>query len=239
MRCRLVCFPPAGGSASAFAGWGDLLPQDVDVVAVQMRRSGAGSGTTDADVLSDHIRDLALMLDPLGDVPVVLFGHSWGAIVAFEVALAVHHTTSWSVEHLVVAASVAPHVPLAVPRLSDLSRAQLVETVAGLGGFPAGAGGPRFLDAMEAGLRADLRLARDYVPRPRRPLGCPITVFGGTADPLTPTRDLDAWSEHSSAGYRRVMFDGGHFFVATARRQVVATLTEMLPSAPDAVGRRP
>ncbi|MGH3925485.1 MAG: thioesterase II family protein, partial [Pseudonocardiaceae bacterium] len=228
---RLVCFPHAGGTASAFNAWGALFPREVEVLAVQLPgREGRYREPvpTDLDAL---IAELTAAVAAQGGVPTVFFGHSWGAILAFEVSLRLLHTTSWSVDHLVVAGSVAPHVPMRMARLSHLPRAEFLTGITRLGGIPPVIlAHEECLDLVIPALRADLRLAESYAPRPRRQLPCPITVFAGTGDPLTPVPALDAWGEYTSAGFRRVMFEGDHFFVQSAHRQVAAAVAAIMSS---------
>src|SRR6185312_12110242 len=83
---RLVCLPHAGGSAPFFRPVAIALGRDVDVVAVQYpgrQDRRAEKPVSDMAVLADRVADLLRGQSPL---PLTLFGHSMGAILAFEVA---------------------------------------------------------------------------------------------------------------------------------------------------------
>ena len=85
-RTRLLCFPHAGGSASYFFPLSSALAPEFDVYAVQY----PGRQDRYKEPLVDDIDDMADQayeaLEPLIDAPVALFGHSMGAVLAFEVA---------------------------------------------------------------------------------------------------------------------------------------------------------
>src|ERR1022692_2431537 len=88
---RLVCFPHAGGSASYYYPVAKRFSPSIDVIALQYpgrqdRRPELC--IRDIEVLADKIT--AQLLN-LSSKPTVLFGHSMGATLAFEVA--------WRMEH--------------------------------------------------------------------------------------------------------------------------------------------
>src|SRR5206468_2641818 len=85
-RAPLVCFPPASGSASYFFPVSKALAKTADVLASQY--PGRQDRRTERCI--DNVAELAAsvtgVLQPWLDRPTVLFGHSLGATVGFEVA---------------------------------------------------------------------------------------------------------------------------------------------------------
>jgi surfactin synthase thioesterase subunit len=84
------------------------------------------------------------------------------------------------------------------------------------------------LDTVLPTLRADFELYETYVYTHETPLPCPITVFGGAADPLVPVVDLAAWSVHTTLGCRMTRLPGDHFFLHTARETLLEHLRETI-----------
>jgi glycosyltransferase involved in cell wall biosynthesis len=84
---RLFCFPHAGGGASAFARWERMLPAGVAVCPAQLPgRESRVSEPPLAD-MGALVQALAEAIQPHLGRPFAFFGHSMGAVVAFELAV--------------------------------------------------------------------------------------------------------------------------------------------------------
>jgi surfactin synthase thioesterase subunit len=231
---RLLCFPHAGRGGSMFRSWPGLLPPSVEVCAVNPPGRESRFAEPLVPTMDELVGALLPALRPLLDAgpPVVLFGHSMGALVAFEVAARLAGAARGPAG-LIVSGCPPPHRPPVGPRVSDLDDRAFLARLRLLGGTP-----PELLDndaAMELllpVLRSDHRLAEGYEQDVRagrrRGVRCPITVLAGDADPETQSADLDAWAELTTAGCAVRSFAGGHFFLDSARPRAVAALTSAL-----------
>ncbi len=154
-------------------------------------------------------------LIPLMDREVVLFGHSVGALIAFETCRRLAAETCKGPILLVVAARVAPQAPRRLPDFFNLTGDALVEAVIRLHDGTIGPPpDPQFIRAMESALRRDFEITDSYVYEVGPPLDTPILAIGTTNDPSTHPSDLEAWASQTTAGFTRHIFeDGGHFFL--------------------------
>ncbi|MGV9938622.1 thioesterase II family protein [Streptomyces sp. NPDC003401] len=224
---RLVCLPHAGGSATFYSGLARTLAPDVDVLAVQYpgrldRRAEALM--TDLAALADV---LATELVPWTGGAFALFGHSLGAMVAFETARRLEAAGRPPVA-LFVSGRNAPslHRGEFGRRLDD---AALLQQMRGLGGTD-----PRVFadeDLMRLALpvlRADYRMVEDYRYVPGPPLGCPVTALNGRTDPKVSSPGVDAWREHTAASFESLTFPGGHFYLVDRHEEVTTALTGRL-----------
>jgi medium-chain acyl-[acyl-carrier-protein] hydrolase len=109
---RLFCFPFAGGSAQAFREWRDHLPQSIELCAVQLPGREMRQRETPIASADDIVEALLPALLPLMDRPFILFGHSMGAVIAFELARGLQQEGRPTPECLIVSGRVAPHRPL-------------------------------------------------------------------------------------------------------------------------------
>jgi len=221
-RVRLFCFPYAGGSARIFAGWEKLLPASVDVFALEA--PGRGVRMSEAP-LSDLRAMTAIVADeirPYLDVPYVFFGHSLGALAAFDLARELQARGVAGPRHLILSAKRAPHLPKR-ELIHTVPFDEFLERLRHLAATPAEVLGEEDLMRLyEPMLRADFALSETYQPPPGTRIHCPVTLFGGEADPEVPKEDLLAWREHLAGPVDVAEFPGGHFFIHSQREAVVA-----------------
>lgn len=230
-RVRLFCFPYAGGGASIFRHWLVDLPRDIEVLPVQMPGHESRLKEPLFSDLEPLVEDLRRDLAPHFDVPFALFGHSMGALIAFELARRLVGDGSTGPVHLFVSGRRAPHVADADEGRHRLTDAELVEEVRGLNGSPAGVlQDPELMELLLPVLRADFAICERYEYRSGAPLRCGISVFSGTEDPEVRPEDVVAWREHTLGTFEVRMFPGDHFFLHGARRPLLEAIAEDLTS---------
>ena len=226
---RLVCVPYAGGGASAFRTWSAHLP-DVEVCAVQP--PGRENRLKEAPIahFATLIAGIAGALSALPAKPWVLFGHSLGALVAFELARALRGQGMHEPEALIVSGCRAPSWPRPSRASSALSDAALVERLRSYAGTPAAVlDEPELLALLLPTLRADFALVEGYVLAPLQPLSLPIIALGGCDDEDVSHASLAAWREHTTAAFALTRFAGGHFYLRSAGEPFFEALRRALP----------
>jgi surfactin synthase thioesterase subunit len=218
---RLVCLPHAGGSASFFLPMAAALSPAVDVIAIQYpgrQDRRAEQPLTDVDALADCVHDVLLRQPPL---PVTFFGHSLGAIVAFETIRRLEADGHRPVQ-LFASGRRAPscYREERVLREDDA----IIAEIRSLDGTAAD-----FFDDSELmratmpALRADYQAAQAYRCVPGVTVGCPVTVLTGDCDPRTTIVEASAWAGHTTSTCTVHIFRGGHFFI-TAHVGEIAVL---------------
>jgi len=236
-RVRLVCFPHAGGGASSFATWHRALPRDIELFTLQLPGREARRREPPILDMAQLMRVLAEQLHGLHDRPVALFGHSLGALTAFEYARVMRRVGHGAPLHLFVSAASAPQRPRSTA-ISHLTQSEFIdEIVRRYDGIPKMVlEDAELRDYFIPVLRTDLRLLESYTYVEDRPLECPVGAFGGLDDPRVTQPELDRWSVQTTASFSSQMYPGGHFFVTSARDALLATITAALGSsaAPEA-----
>ncbi|MDO0928745.1 alpha/beta fold hydrolase [Streptomyces sp. TG1A-8] len=232
-RLRLVCLPHAGGSAGFFGDWSAGLAPDVELWAIQYpgRENRIGEPfIAEMDVLAQSVAD---ELHPHAGTPTVIFGHSMGAALGFEVARRL--TTpgeQHAMRHLVVSGCAAPHRLRPFPGQEGAHLLDDERLVAMLGSL--GAGGTHLLDdpdlreVLLPPVRNDYRLVQSYTGRrdPALPIG--ITAFAGRQDAAVSIDELDAWAEVTDGRCTVRSFPGGHFYLTERRDEVLGALNDVL-----------
>ncbi|WCN83977.1 thioesterase II family protein [Micromonospora sp. LH3U1] len=213
---RLILLHHAGSSAMAYYPLVGLLPDDWDVLLLDLPGRGSRHGERLSREMTRVVDAVLADVSPQADGRYALFGHSMGAIVAGEVARRLAgqgRPPVW----VGVSGRSAPATPVAGPaELTGLDDTSLLTTLVGLGGLPARIGEiPEFREQFLRIVRADLEAVASYRPvAGRLPLPCPVTVFGGIDDPFAPLSSLPAWQEETVEPLRQCLFPGGHFYFA-------------------------
>jgi len=208
-----------------FRQWRSQLPEWVDLVPVLLPgRESRFSETpfTNLGPLTDAV--VEAMASEL-DVPYALFGHSMGALVAFEAARRLDAGPGRRPSLLLVAGRVAPHSRPRERMIHQLPDDHFIDYLQKVNGTEPEIFEDRSLiDILLPVLRADFAACETYVYRPGQPLACPITTFGGIEDREVAEADAAAWSIHSAARFRLHMLPGGHFFVNSERARMVSLI---------------
>ncbi|MFE5829857.1 thioesterase II family protein [Streptomyces sp. NPDC056508] len=229
---RLYCFPHAGGNPVEYLRWAELLPA-VEIHVLHLPGHGARHDEPDPGSVGDLVTALTdgLLADTgFGDPrPYAFFGHSFGALIAYETTRALRDGGRRLPAELVVSAFPAPHTPLPAPDPDGLPDAELLHAVADRhGGIPPEVLDSRLLRVLVARpLRADLRLVAAYRHRPAVPLPVPLTVLGGTDDRVT-EQALDAWREHTAEPVTVHLSPGGHFYLRDHEERFLDRLLDLL-----------
>jgi medium-chain acyl-[acyl-carrier-protein] hydrolase len=232
-RVRLFCFPYAGGSISIYAGWPRMLP-DVEVRPVQLPGRGARLRDIPIARIEALIETAAPVFEAMLDRPYALFGHSMGALIAFEMARAFRQRGWRMPTRLYVSGRRAPHLP--GDDLVDAAApdAQFIDDVRALAGTPPQVlGSAELMNLVLPALRADFQLVGSYRYLPGEALACPITVLGGCDDRESSPGYLEGWAQHTLGPTEVIMYDGGHFFLQTSESAVLDLVRTSLAAAPE------
>jgi medium-chain acyl-[acyl-carrier-protein] hydrolase len=225
---RLFLLPPAGGSSLIFRGWEDAMPAGVDACAIQLPGRGNRLLEPLFTRLEPLVHALGQALLPELDRPFAFFGHSMGALVAFELACFLRKVHGTEPVALFVSGGRAPHIRES-RRDYLLPDAEFVEELRRLDGTPAEIlDSPEALQLLLPIVRADFEATQTYEYREEPPLSGRITAFGGDRDISTPRELLPPWSEHTTGTFSLHMLPGGHFFIEESREQLLTIIASEL-----------
>ncbi len=209
---RLYCFPFAGGGPMAFRAWPAHFPAtEVWAVHLPGRESRMGEPPfTDMDALMDV---LVPLFAAHADAPFSLFGHSMGAMVAFELTRRLEADTGLRPNRLFVSGHAAPSSPAKPNHSHTLPHAEFVDRIRSFEGTPDEVFEHKeLLEIFVPLLRADITLLETYKCIADARVACPIVALGGRDDKEVAIAALDDWAAHTHAAFEVHAFDGGHFY---------------------------
>src|SRR5690349_11525411 len=226
---RLFCFPYAGGAPHIYRDWPDNLPPFIEVCAVQLPGRGNRLREQSYTSFKTLVPDAATALRPLMDRPFAFFGHSMGALAAFEVARVLRDCGNRQPEILFVSGSRAPQLPREGMKTHDLPDDEFIEELRRLNGTPEEVlDHPELLEIVLPLVRTDFAVTESYEYVEQPPLNRPLIVFGGLADTEVGRERLEPWSRQTSDRFKLVMLPGDHFFLHSQQRTMLNMIAREL-----------
>ncbi len=226
----LICLPFAGSGASFFKRWRSRTPERLSVVPVQLpgrEERLAESAYTVASLAAAESLDQITRHPGVMDGRVALFGHSMGAVLAFELAHLLE-AGGKPLTGLFVSGSAGP-LQTRENRASGLSDEEFLAQVNRLAGYSHPAlDHPEMRELLLPMLRADVAMHEDYRPASSRPLSCPVTVLRGLDDELVSAADARQWKSFTTGSFSSVELPGGHMYLSDDDRALLNFLITAL-----------
>lgn len=225
----LFCFPYAGGGGSIFFRWKSDLSASIQICPIQLPGRESRIGEQPFDNVASLIPDLADCLDPYLNQSFAFFGHSMGALIAYELARELRRREKPLPIHLFVSGRRAPQIPSKKTPIHRLPDADFLEELRILEGTPEEVlANAELIQLVLPALRADFALCETYRYQSEEPFDFPITAFAGIQDADTPIDDIDEWRTQTRSSFILHKFPGNHFFLHEQRRQIVSIIHDRL-----------
>ncbi len=223
---RLVCLAYVGGASTAFLGLARRLAPRVEVLAVQYpgrQNRRLEPPIPDIRALADAVHGA---LEAYPGPPLVVFGHSMGALVAYELVQRLEREGDPRLAGFVASGRRGPSTPLRVP--TPQTDDEILADMRRLGGADERVlREPELVEMILPASRADWRAVDGYQPDPGSAVHCPTLVCVGDADPDVTLDEARAWERHvDGAPFELREFPGGHFYLAQPEAE--AQLADLL-----------
>ncbi len=237
---RLICIPHGGGGPQSYKTWAEQLLEHIEVLALSF--PGRGSRYAEAAIHSmpPLVDEITEALKPYLNKPYALFGHSVGALVAYEVACRIQVNGLMQPMRLIVSAHETPENSYTDQPMYTLSDSELLDRISELGLVPDDAlQNTELVQFILPALRADFELSETYAYQTREALSLPITATLGSADPLLDKNTMQLWEAYTAEAFSLRCYNGDHFYTVSTEQQVLddiaAELAEDLQRQPASI----
>lgn len=225
---RIFCFPYAGGSARTYMNWYKSLPEHIEIVAVQPPGRGA---RLMEDLFSDMdslIAELIQLIPKYLDKPYILFGHSLGSRVAFELLTNIVKLQLPLPIHFIASGSKGPQLQTRNEITHTLSDSAFIQKLTKLNGTPKEVlENKELMDIFLPLLRADFKLSETYRYTGDIQIDCPLSIFTGDQDIDINDNDLNGWSQFFNKNSTIYPIPGDHFFIDRNATLVIKKINEI------------
>ncbi|WP_323144820.1 thioesterase II family protein [Massilia phyllosphaerae] len=226
---KMFCFPYAGGGAQCFSSFQTKIKSEVDVYVASLPGRGARFQTPPYTSIEKFIEDAYIELKPFLDKPFVLFGHSMGALLAFEVAKYIMANNLPPPQAIFVSGCSAPSQRRSGQNLHKLDNVELRKKLSNYSGTPQEVlDHDELMDLVLPAIRADFQMIENYTYKKCSELKSPIYVLIGADDEHVTHLDALEWSKETTSQFDLKKIKGGHFFTNTAGDEVADFINEKI-----------
>lgn len=230
MSQALVCLPFAGGGAGFYRAWKDRPDGCPDIVAVQL--PGREELFVDPP-FSDVVTAAAELAPRIAELVAgyrgyALFGHSLGAVLAFEAVRALARLDVASPAHLFVSGSPGPWTGRE-DRATGLADEEFLARVEQFAGYRHEALDDQEMRALLLPiLRTDVEMHENYKPRSDEPVAVPITSLRGSRDALVSVEQAREWRHATTREFRYAEIAGQHMYITDSMVPLLETVTRIM-----------
>ncbi|MCD9019919.1 type I polyketide synthase [Parachryseolinea silvisoli] len=226
---RLVCLHDAGGDGALFQGWEMLLGANIELILVELPGRGRHLEDPAYDDVDSLLRDLVPALLPSLDRPFIIFGHSLGGLLAFELVRALRRGKHPLPQRLFVSSTPALMTYKAHEYDPAMPDAALITAFPHLAQTPGDVAWQQYKRRL---LRQDLQLVYRYSHHREAPIDIPVTVLFGDDDPRVSALQAAAWERETTSGCTVVSRPGGHRFIDQDTAYITSLMLAEVPAVP-------
>jgi surfactin synthase thioesterase subunit len=228
-KLRLFCFPYSGAGASLFYPWTSILPGNIELIAVQYPGRESRIAEAPVNQLAPLLDGLTAAIESYLDKPFAFFGHSLGALVAFELARRLVDKTGSPLVHFFASSCYAPQLPDPAEPIFALPEVEFKAKLGGLNGMPVEVlENKELMSLLLPILRADFEVCETYHYQDAVPLDCDLTAMGGLRDIHVPRSSLQAWKAQCTGVFTVRMFPSDHFYLNQDRMLLLQVIARTL-----------
>ncbi|MGB8840853.1 MAG: alpha/beta fold hydrolase [Aliidongia sp.] len=228
---RVFCLPYAGGSALIYRGWQQLVPDWMHVCPIELPGRGTLFAEAPAHSLAELAREVSAVLLACEGHPFALFGHSMGALIAYEAARTLELAGSRSLVYLFLSGARPPFLSRNHEPISHLPDSEFIEKLRKLNGTPKEVlDHGELMELLLPVIKNDFRIVERHEFEHGKLIDTPTVAFTGVEDSEVSVNDVYQWSKLINSRLRVVELSGDHFFIKYRSKDILKEMTNCLSS---------
>lgn len=230
-KIQLIIFHHAGGSSLAYRALEKFFPKNIKVKYIDLPGRIIFSSQKPYKNMQELIKRLSIKLSQEIQGKYVMFGHSMGAIVAFELARNLTKFYNMNPQHLLVSGCCAPSrysnsKPIINSFLSDEELTQILIDTESV--QPEVLQNEEFKALTLFLIRADFKVLESYCYESQSLLKCPITAFSAADDPWAPREYMEYWRFETEGEFDLIPFEGKHFSILNSKKSLAQKIVKKI-----------
>jgi len=226
---RIICFHSMGVGASLFTNFLLNPPEDTDIIAIQTPGRENRSDEPVIKTVDEIVDNIVKEITPYLDKPFIIWGHSFGGIVAFETIRRLRGLDVKLPHHFMLTATIAPNLVKVWQNRDTLLRVLVEENRAEyLIALSRYIEDPEFIERILPVMRKDMPIMQSYTYREEDSLNIPITAWAAHQDDVVYLDEVGQWSEHTNNSFTMNEVEGDHWFLNSNKDKILARLKLIL-----------
>lgn len=224
IRLKIYCFPYLGTGSSVYEKWAGMFGNDVELIAIQPPGREERSNAKPFGSMQELIESLLFHFkEPEDDF--IFFGHSFGALMAYEFYTALKQHNKKLPFKLFLSACEAPLKP-SNSRLHELSDTEFIdEIVVKYENSKDVQSRKKALNGNASLVRADVKILETYISG-KEPIDIPLAVIAGINDHIAGIDKVKSWISLSSNNFSIHYINGGHELIKDHSIEIVEIIKE-------------
>jgi medium-chain acyl-[acyl-carrier-protein] hydrolase len=234
-KLKLFCLPYAGGTAVIFKEWEKRLPAGIEIKAIEYAGHGKRSNHPLYKDVNEAIEDVYRLISAeiMDGGSYAIFGHSMGAMLAYEVAQKIRQHNLPMPIHIFFSGRGVPHIQSKKEKIyHQMDDAAFQQEIANLGGTPKEFFDyPELMEYLLPILKNDFKISETaFRSTEIHPFDFPITIFMGKEEEEMEAENVHGWMLHTNQTCVVYYFNGGHFFINDELETIVGIIHKALTS---------
>ena len=226
---RLFCFHYGGAGVSIFRSWANDVIDYAEVIAIQLPGREERYNEPLLKNIQSVVEELSLNFNEYTSKPFIFFGHSLGALIAFEFARELRRKGMPQPMHLIVSGTKAPHIIHEKPPIHSFLDEKFIRELKKYNGIPHSIiENKELISIFLPAIRSDFCIYETYEHKNECPLSYPITALGGLSDDTFDRKNLIEWKDQTGHSFKHCFLAGNHFFIKDSYKEVIAIVNSTL-----------